>query len=66
MYTGINCTLSPAPSAGNANELMLQVGTVREAVCAHISVFQQSERWGVPVLVCLRNTSNYVSAVDGP
>ena len=39
MYTGINCTKSLALGAGNVNELMSQVGTVREVVCAQINVF---------------------------
>ena len=39
VYNGINCIKSLAPGAGNVNELMSQVGTVREVVCAQINVF---------------------------
>jgi len=43
----INSTKSPASGAGNVSEsrLMLQVGRLREFVCAYISLFLQSERW---------------------
>ena len=46
-YTRINSTNSPASGAGNVSKprLMPQARTVREFVCAQISVFLQSERW---------------------
>jgi len=46
-YTNINSTKSPSSGAGNGREpsLTLHVGTVREVVCAWISVFLQSLRW---------------------
>jgi hypothetical protein len=39
--------MSPASGAGTVSEprLISQVSRVREVVCAHISVFLQSERW---------------------
>jgi len=45
VLSGINPTKSPASGAGNVTEpsLTSQVGTVREAVCAYISLFVQSE-----------------------
>jgi hypothetical protein len=47
MYSRINCTKSPASDAGIVSEpmQMSQVRRLREAVCASISVFLQSERW---------------------
>lgn len=41
MYTGINYTKSLALGARNVNEVMSQVGTVREVVCTQINVFPQ-------------------------
>lgn len=46
-YISINSTMSLASSAGKVGDLSLmsQVGTVREFVCAYISVFQHSKMW---------------------
>jgi len=62
-----NYIKSPASGAGNVSEpiLMSPVGRVREVVCAWISVFLQSERWEVPVLVCLRSSCGHVTEVGG-
>ena len=47
MYNWINSLKSPASGAGKFTEPSQKshVGRVREAVCAQISVFVQSERW---------------------
>jgi hypothetical protein len=59
----IKSTTPPASGAGNVKEprLMSEVVRVREGVCACISVFLRSDRWGVPVFVCLRCSCCHVT-----
>lgn len=47
VYTCINSTKCAASGAGNITEprLKLQVGKVREVVCAYVRMFLPSERW---------------------
>jgi hypothetical protein len=68
VHSKINCKTYPVSGADNVSELRLnsQVGRLRENRARVDQFVAAVRRLEVPVLACLRSSSNHVSEVGGP